>query len=81
MDKLVLTARVVWEDGKYVARVDQLHLESAGDSVRKAQDELIHTMRSWLESYVVSDRLEQVLTEAGFSGVHEDTELQLEFVE
>ena len=81
MERLVLTARVVWEEGKYVARVDGLSLGGEGDSVERAQDELINNFRAWVEFQETSSRLEQSLAEAGFPGVDEDTELQLEFVE
>ena len=81
MDELVLTARVAWDDGKYVAKVDQLPLVGQGDSVQQAQDALIQVMRSWIETNDGTDNLEQVLSEAGFPGVEEDTDLQLEFVE
>ena len=81
MESLVLTARVVWEDSKYVARTDTLPLEGAGDTVREAQDQLVHAVRSWIETGDGAGRLEQALAEAGFPGVQEETELQLEFVE
>ena len=81
MERLVLIARVAWESAKYVARVDSLPLEGAGESVREAQDELIQAMRGWIESHDSLDTLGRVLAQAGFPGVAEDTELQLEFVD
>ena len=81
MEELVLTARVVREEGKYVARVDGLSLEGDGDSAEEAQDELINIFRAWIELQETTSRLEQALAEAGFPGVDENTELQLEFVE
>ncbi len=81
MERLVLTARVVWADGRHVATVDSLPLEGVGDSVKQAQDDLIQTMRGWIETHDGRDSLGTVLAEAGFPGVGEDTELQLEFVE
>ena len=81
MDELLLTARVALDDGRYVAKVDQLPLEGEGDSVQQAQDALIQVMRSWIETNDGTDSLEQVLSEAGFPGVKEDTELQLEFLD
>jgi hypothetical protein len=81
MERLVLTARVAWESSQYVARVDSLSLEGAGESVREAQDELIQAMRGWIESHDSLDTLGRVLAQAGFLGVEEDTELQLEFVD
>ena len=81
MDPLVLTAEVVREDSRYVAKVEQLALEGSGESVQEAQDELIKAMRSWIEIHDGRDDLEQTLAQAGFPGVEEDTELQLQFVE
>ena len=81
MDQLVFTARVSWDEGRYVARIDRLPLEGAGESVSEAQDELIQVMRAWIETYDGTDSLTPVLAQAGFPGVDEDTELQLEFVE
>ena len=81
MDRLVLTARVAQNDGGYVARLEQLPLEGSGESVWKAQDELIQVMRAWIETHDGQDDLGQILAQAGFPGVEEGTELQLEFVE
>ena len=81
MERLVLTARVVWEEGRYVARVDGLGLEGEGESIRRAQDDLIGSLRAWVETQEAASRLERSLAEAGFPGVDEDTELQLEFEE
>ena len=81
MDQMVLTAQVVREDSRYVARVEQLALEGSGESVQEAQDQLIKAMRSWIEVHDGRDDLEQALAQAGFPGVEEDTELHLEFVE
>ena len=81
MERLVLTARVSWDAGKYVARVDQLPLEGVGESVQQAQDALIQGMRGWIETNDGMDCLGQALAGAGFPGVGEDTELQLEFVD
>ena len=38
-------------------------------------------MRNWIEMQDARSLLEEALAEAGFPGVEEDTELQLEFVE
>jgi hypothetical protein len=81
LEHLVLTARLVWEEGKYVARVEGLSLEGIGDSSDQAKDELINNFRAWVEFQETTSRLEESLAEAGFPGVNEDTELQLEFVE
>lgn len=79
MERLVLTARVSGEDGRYIARIDQLGLEGLGNSAREAQDELIYNLRAWIEVQDTTGGLEKALAEAGFPGVEEDTELQLEF--
>ncbi len=81
VDRLVLTARVVWQADRHIATVDSLPLEGVGDSVEQAQDQLIQAMRAWIEARDGTDSLEQALADAGFPGVEEETELQLEFVE
>ncbi len=80
MDHVVLTARVAEEDGCFVARVEHLPLEGSGGSVQEAQDDLILVTRAWIETHDGLEDLGRVLAQAGFSGVEEDTELQLEFV-
>jgi hypothetical protein len=79
LERLVLTARVTGEDGRYIARIDQLGLEASGESVRKAQDELIDSLRAWIETQDTVGGLEKALAAAGFPGADENTELQLEF--
>ena len=81
MERLVLTARVAQGDSGYVATVEQLPLEGLGESVREAQDQLIQVMRAWIETHDGQDTLGEALAQAGFPGVGEDTELQLEFTE
>ena len=81
MERLVLTARVVWDTDKHIATVDSLPLEGVGESVKQAQDELVNAMRAWIEAQDGTDSLEQALADAGFLGVEEGTELHLEFVE
>ena len=81
MERLVLTATVVMGDGGYVARVEELPLEGVGDSVQEAQDHLIQAMRSWIEAHDGQGALAEVLAQAGFHGVEDSTELQLEFSE
>ena len=81
MDRVVLTARVVEADGNYVARVEQLSLEGVGGSVQEAQDQLIQAIRSWIEAQDGQGALAEVLAQAGFPGVEDSTELQLEFSE
>ena len=81
VEPVMLTAHVTWDSDRFVAKVDQLPLEGTGGSVEEAQDELIRTVRSWIEANDGTDSLEQALAAAGFPGVAEDTELQLEFSE
>ena len=49
MESVMLTARVTWDSDHFLAKVDQLPLEGVGESVEEAQDQLIQTMRSWIE--------------------------------
>ena len=77
IESVMLTARVTWDSDRFVAKVDQLPLEGVGESVEEAQDRLIQT----IEANDGTDTLEQALADAGFPGVAEDTELQLEFVD
>ena len=81
MESVMLTARVIWESDHFLAKVDHLPLEGVGESVEEAQDQLIQMMRSWIEENDGTDTLEQLLADAGFPGVAEETELQLEFVD
>ena len=81
MEPTVLTARVVWQDGRYLAALEALGLEGEGETVEAAQTELINQMRNWIEIQDARSLLEETLAQAGFPGVEEDTELQLEFVE
>ena len=81
MEPTVLTAKVIWQDGRYRATLDALGLEGGGTTVEAAQNELINLMRNWIEVQDSRSLLEEALAQAGFPGVEEDTELQLEFVE
>jgi len=56
-------------------------LEGTGDSLGAAQEELVQVMRAWIEIHDGTESLEDALAAAGFPGVDEDTELQLEFEE
>jgi len=79
METLVLTAKIEEVEDRYVARIDDLDLEGIGESLEAAQDELIQVVRAWIESHDGTDTLSDVLADAGYPGVDEDTELQLEF--
>ncbi len=78
---MVLTAQVSECEAGFVARVEPLALEGVGATVQQAQDELVQAMRSWIEAHEGRDDLNETLDRAGFPGVDEDTELQLEFGE
>lgn len=76
-----MSAKVEWQDGVYVASIESLGLSAEGDTVEVAQNELINVMRNWIEVQDARSLLEETLAQAGFPGVEEETELQLEFVE
>ena len=79
MERLILTARVEQGTARFLARVDILNLTGEGDSSEEAQEDLVQVMRAWIESQDGTESLEETLAAAGFPGVNEDTELQLEF--
>ncbi|MCI0904305.1 MAG: hypothetical protein J4N75_12470, partial [Chloroflexi bacterium] len=81
METVFLTAKIDREESRYVVRIDDLGLEGEGESLEAAQDDLIQIMRAWIESHDGTDTLSGVLADAGYPGVDEETELQLEFVE
>ena len=81
MDNVLLTAKVDLLEDKYVARIDDLGLVGEGETLEAAQDELIQVTRAWIESHDGTDTLSGVLADAGYPGVDEETELQLEFIE
>ena len=76
-----MTARVEQNSAMFVARVDSLDLEGQGESSNAAQDDLVQVLRAWIETLDGMESLEDALAAAGFLGVDEDTELQLEFEE
>ena len=81
MEMVVLTAKIDRNEARYVVRIDNLDLEGEGESLEAAQDDLIQIMRAWIESHDGTDTLGDALADAGYLGVDEETELQLEFVE
>ena len=81
MDAVLLTARVSWNEGGYLAKVDQLPLEGAGASVDAAKEAQIEVGRTWIQDHDGTDGLSQTMADAGFLGVEEDTEVQLEFMD
>ena len=62
-----------------MAKLEELELAGSGESIQQAQDELVDNLRGWIEMHEVDETLEQVLSDAGFPGLDEDTEIQLEF--
>ncbi|SUZ51380.1 uncharacterized protein METZ01_LOCUS4234 [marine metagenome] len=81
MERVVLMAKVDQIEDKYVARIDDVGLVGEGETLEAAQDELIQVTRAWIESHDGTDTLSGVLADAGYPGVDEETELQLEFIE
>ena len=80
MEKVVLEARVTQLAEGFHACIVPLGLEVAGDTMAEAQDDLVKAFRAWLESCEEQECLARILSEAGFEGANEDTELELHFV-
>lgn len=78
---VVITAKVGLVEDKFIARVDDLGLVGEGETLEAAQDDLIQIMRAWIETRDGTDTLSNALADAGYPGVDEKTELQLEFGE
>lgn len=76
-----MTAKVEWQDGIYLASIESLGITAEGETVEAAQNELISLVRNWIEVQDARSMLEDTLAQAGFPGVGEETELQLEFME
>lgn len=81
MGTVVISAKIEMIEDKYVAKIDELELEGEGTTLEAAQDELIQVMRAWIESHDGTDTLSDVLADAGYPDVDEETEVQLEFGE
>ena len=81
MATVVLTAKIEMIEDRYLATVDDLELQGEGATLEAAQDELIQVMRAWIESHDGTDTLSDVLADAGYPDVDEETEVQLEFGE
>ena len=81
LETLVLTAKIDRGETRCVVRIDDLDLEGEGETLEAAQDALIQTMRAWIEAHDGTDTLGGVLAAAGYHGIDDETELQLEFVE
>jgi len=80
-DSVVLKATVEQGENRYVVRIDDLDLEGVGETLEAAQDDLIQIMRARIETHDGTNSLSKVMANAGYPGVDEETELQLEFVE
>ena len=81
MEKLTLPARVIQKEDGYLATIDNLSLVGIGGTVKDAQDDLVDKFMSWVQSREGQGNLETTLSDAGYAGVEEDTELELKFVE
>ena len=81
MGTVVISAKIEMIEDKYVAKINELNLEGEGATLEVAQDELIQVMRAWIESHDGTDTLSDVLADAGYPDVDEETEVQLEFGE
>ena len=79
LERLILTACVVQDATRFVAKVERLGIEGLGDSFEAAQDDLVQVMRAWIEAQDGTESLEETLAAAGFPGVDQGTEIQLEF--
>jgi hypothetical protein len=81
VEQVTLPARVVEDEEGYLATIDNLKLTARGPTVKEAQDSLIEAFASWVQTAEGQGDLESILSEAGYAGVDEDTELVVEFVE
>lgn len=80
MERLVLTATVESTGDGYLALLGPLKLQGEGETARMAQDDLVDLVRSWIELRQADESLGQALTDAGFPGLEDDTEICLEFI-
>ena len=81
MGTVVISAKIEMIEDKYVAKIDELELEGDGATLEAAQDEWIQVMSAWIESHDGTATLSDVLADAGYPDVDEETEVQLEFGE
>ena len=78
---VTIGATVVTDADGFAASVEKLDLVGKGPTREEAQDDLVEKFSSWIQSYEGKGTLETVLSEAGYDGVDEDTELELEFMD
>ena len=81
MGKITLEARVVQDGDGYLASVDVLEVTGRGATPQEAQDALVEGFVSWVQAREGQANLESTLSDAGYPGADEDTELELQFVE
>ena len=81
VERVVLTARVDQEDGRFVASVDGLDIHGEGESADVARGELVQSMISWISTMDCTESMVVALAEAGFPEIDDETELHLEFLE
>ena len=81
MERVTLPATIVQKEEGYLATIDKLKLVGKGTTVKEAQDDLVEKFTAWVQSCEGQGSLEKVLSEVGFDGVDQETELDLEFVE
>ena len=81
MDKLTLFGKVAQEGDGYLATVEELSLVGKGETVQEAQEDLVEKFVSWVQACDGDGSLEETLSQAGYPGADEDTELELQFGE
>ena len=79
MQKLTVKAKVEEKENGFVATVENLTPKGKGTTSKEAQDDLVDKFVAWVQSCEGQGTLETVLSEAGYVGVSESTELELEF--
>lgn len=79
MQKLTVKAKVEEKENGFVANVENLTPKGKGTTSKEAQDDLVDKFVAWVQSCEGQGTLETVLSEAGYVGVSESTELELEF--
>ena len=79
--KVILTARMYMLEDAAVASLESLGLEGAGTTMFEAQGDLVQKLTAWIQDNDGREALEQALSDAGYQGVDEDTEVHLDFIE
>ena len=80
MERVTLPATIAQKEEVYLATIDKLNLVGKGTTVKEAQDDLVEKFMSWVQNCEGQGSLEKALSEAGFDGVDQKTELALEFL-